>query len=30
LCRTKLPGKEGERLPGILYSFLEDGNHGSG
>jgi hypothetical protein len=30
LCRAELPGKEGESLPGVLHSLLEDGNHGSG
>jgi hypothetical protein len=30
LCRAELPGKEGERLPGVWHSLLEDGTHGSG
>jgi hypothetical protein len=30
LCRSELPGKEGERLPGFLQSLLGDGTLGSG
>ena len=33
LCRTRwaqLPGEEGERLPDVLHSLLQDGTHGSG
>jgi hypothetical protein len=30
LSSAEFPGKEGERMLGVLYSFLEDGTHGSG
>jgi hypothetical protein len=30
LCSAELPGKEGERLPGVLHSLVEAGTYGSG